>query len=113
MAVFPTLSVNPDYPIKERREDSTLRSDFEGGYEHTRPRYTRTRKSFTLRYKALPTTDKDTLDNFLDTVKGGADSFIWTHPVYNTQHEVRFVKPPEFEYVGYGLWNVELELREV
>lgn len=113
MPIFPTLSQKPEYPLSEEREDSTIRSQFEGGYEHTRPRFTRIRKTFGLKYSMLPDADKTTLDDFITTVKGSADAFTWTHPKYGTQHNVRFTKPPKFEYVQHGYWNVEIELREV
>lgn len=113
MLEFPTLSINPSYPLKEEIEDSVIRSDFEGGYEQTRPRFTRQRKTFTVVYKLLPDADKQTLENFYQQLRGGADAFTWTHPVYGTTHTVRFTKPIKFEYVFYNHWNAEIELREV
>jgi len=113
MPAFPTLSKNPEYPLSEDREDSTVRSDFEGGYEITRPRWTRTRKLFSVRYKTLPDADKTLLDTFMDTVSGGADAFTWTHPKTSVTYTVRFAKPIKFEYISFELWEVSFDLREV
>lgn len=113
MEPYPTLSQNPQYPLDEDREDSTIKSDFEGGYQHTRPRYTRIRRKFNIRYKNLSDTDKIILETFVNTVSGGADRFLWTHPKTGTPYTVRFDKPLKFTYPYYGLWDVEFQLNEV
>lgn len=117
MAVFPTLSINPSRPLDEVREDNVIRSNVEGGYEQTRPRFTRLRRTWTLKYEFLTQTDKDTLDTFLTTVKGGSDAFSWTHPTTSQTHNVRFTKPPTFSLVKYAggshRYDTTIELREV
>ena len=116
MSNFPTLTRKPQEGFEEEYEDSVLRSDFEGGYEITRQKYTRMRKSFkNLKWVGLNATDKTAMDTFVTTtVKGGADSFNWTHPVTNTVHVVRFVKPPVFSPKFDGsIWEMTCELREV
>lgn len=113
MPAYPTLSINPEYPLDEDREDSTLKSDFEGGYQHTRPRFTRIRRIWNIRYKYLLDADKTALEAHVDSVKGSADSFLWTHPKTGTQYTVRFDKPPKFSYVQYGYWDTEFMLKEV
>lgn len=113
MPTFPTLSVQPSYAIDESKEDATIHSPFEGGYEQTRPRFTRKRKSFVLRYKYLPSADKSTLETFVDTVHGGADSFAWTNPITSVQHTVRFKEPPKFSKVSFLYWDIEFVLVEV
>ena len=113
MANYPTLTIAPNYPLSEDREDATYRSGMEGGYEYTRPKYTRGRKKFGITYTNMQNTDKDTLEAFVDTVKGGADSFIWTHPKTSTNYTAQFDKPPKFEYVEYNFWNVSFQLNQV
>lgn len=113
MLAFPSLSVNPSYPLIEEWEDNTLRSDFEGGYQITRPRFTRTRRKFSIKYHFLSDGDKTALETFLITVKGGADAFNWTHPMTNVVYTVRFEKPPQFSYVNYNIWRTEFVLMEV
>ena len=118
MAAFPSLSVDPNYPITVTRVDSAIRSPFDGGYEHRRPRYTRDRKRFILQYNALTTDDKDTLQTFLDSTRGTADSFTWTYPnipnddYANQDFTVYFDKLPEFRHFAYNRWRTTIELIE-
>lgn len=107
-----SLSVNPEYPLSEEVEDNTLRSEFEGGYEHSRPRFTRNRKTFGLTYRYITNADKTTIENLFRDIRG-ADMFTWRHPKTNSEHIVRFVEPLKFEYVQFGYWNVNIKLRIV
>lgn len=109
---YPTLNDEP-YPIKESRANSTISSEYDGGYEHTRARYTRVRKIFELTYQALSDADKILLENHIDTVNGAADSFDWTHPQTSVVYTVRFKEPPEFEYIAYNYWKTSFILKEV
>lgn len=94
MAAFPTLSVLPS-DIREVPIDRTIRSEYEGGYEHTRPRHTRDRKQWQIVYNQLNSNDKSLMDTFLGTtVRGGADSFSWAHPISSTVYTVRFQTLP-------------------
>ncbi len=113
MADFPTLTVSCSFPINEDREDSTIRSGYEAGYEHTRPRFTRTRRKFTIKYQNILADDKEDLEDFVDTVREGADIFTWTHPLTSITYNVRFDPIPRFELVGPNLWNCEFGLKEV
>ncbi len=96
MSTFPTLSMPPTFPLDEQREDATIRSSFEAGYEHTRPRFTKVRYTWNIKYNLLPSADKATLEAFVTTVREGADSFTWTNPVDNVSHTVRFSQIPKY-----------------
>lgn len=97
MSTYPAL-INPDYGIKEEREDSTVRSEFSAGYQQSRQRYTRVRHKWTISYSALDSTSVYLLQIFYDdTVHGGADAFDWTNPVDENTYQVRFDKPIAFE----------------
>ena len=116
MADFPDLSIDPERPLKEEREDSTIRSNQEGGYETTRQRFTRIRRKWGVNYKLMPQADKDLLTAFLETVGGGADLFNWTHPITSEAVVVRFQKPPSFDNVEFGAvqyYDVTFTLNEV
>lgn len=113
MANFPTLSNLPSYPLQESREDSVLRSEFEGGYEQTRAQFTRVRRKWDVSYSNLTTADKNTLDAFIDTVNGGADAFNWTHPVTSTVYSVRFSGLPVYSHTMPGYWDVRFSLNQV
>jgi phage-related protein len=114
MANFPTLSSPPAFGQSQENEDSVLKSDFEGGYVHTRPRFTRLRKKFSgVVYHVMTDTDKSTLDTFESvTVRGGADSFVWTDPKSTTSYTVRFTKSIKYTPTEFG-WDFEFDLEEV
>lgn len=119
MADFPTLSTPPTYPLKEKwgDEDQTIKSKTESGYVISRSRYTRNRKIFTVKYENITAADKSSLDAFLDTVNGAADSFTWVHPASSISYVVRFETSPEFELALFDgasyYYNVEFVLAEV
>ncbi len=117
MADFPTLSTNPEYPLKEDREDNVIRTSFEGGYQHTRQKYSRRRRKYQISYKHLPQADVDLITAFFDTtVSGGATLFNWTHPATSTVVVVRFSAPPVITLDYYGdeyRYSTEINLEEV
>lgn len=96
MPTFPTLTIPPTYPLDEQREDATIRSAFEAGYEHTRPRFTRNRYTWVVKYNMMPSADKTTLEAFVTTVREGADKFSWTNPVDGAVHTVTFSQIPKY-----------------
>ena len=114
MANFPTLSKPPSYDLSHENEDAVLKSDFEGGYVHTRAKFTRLRKKFPgVLYRDMTDTDQSTLDTFeTTTVHGGADSFNWTHPKSSVTYVVRFAKPIKYTITEFG-WNFEFDLEQV
>lgn len=92
MPTFPTLSRAPSYPIDPdgEAEDMVLRSPQAAGYEQTRPRSTRARRNFGVNYIALSSADEALLRAFeTATLRNGADSFTWTHPLSGTSYTVR------------------------
>ena len=109
---FPDLAV-PSYPLEEIWEDPAIRSDFEAGYEQTRARYPRQRKTWGLTWEALRDADKERLESFWRSTLGGSASFLWTHPLDGTSHAVRFVSVPRIRKTLPGRWAAELQLREV
>lgn len=113
MPIFPTLSIKPSFPIETEFENSTIRTEFEGGYVHSRPRYTRQRRRWHIIYNALNDNDKTTLINFIATVKGGAEIFSWSHPLTGENINVRFLTLPHFRYIAPGISEVEFILEEV
>jgi len=117
MADFPTLSTNPIYPLKEDREDNVIKTPFEGGYQHTRQKYSRRRRKFQISYQNLPQVDVDLLTTFFDTtLSGGATAFNWIHPATSTVVVVRFASPPSINLDYYGdeyRYSTEISLEEV
>jgi len=116
MANFPTLSVSPVYPLSPDGDlsDVIIRSEVQGGYELTRPRATRSRGIFGFNYFAMPVADYATLRSFESaTLKNGADSFTWIHPVRKTTHTVRLTGPIKYANPDCNLFNASFEVKEV
>ena len=114
MAAFPSIRA-PIHPLDPdgELEDAAVRSPFEGGYQQTRPRYTRARRRFGVRYR-LQSSDLWTLRTFeLTTLRNGADSFTWTHPTTSTSYTVRLAAPIAYARAQYGIWDVSMTLEEV
>lgn len=117
MTAFPTLSRAPSLPLDPdgEIEDVILRSPMEAGYEQTRPKTTRARRIFGLNYRALGNADVTLLRTFeTTTLRNGADSFTWTHPLSGTTYTVRLTAPIKFARAQAGtLSEVSMMLREV
>jgi len=120
MANFPTLTENgigvpPSYPIAEGYDDSVISSPFEGGYVQTRALCTRLKKFWNISYLYLSSTNKDTLVTFFtSTVKGSADSFVWTNPIDSANYTVRF-KQGTFSCTQnvFTRWDIRFGLEQV
>lgn len=113
MANFPTLSRNPSYPIEEESENMIIKDSSEAGYEVSRPRFTKRRKTWNLVYNALPTADVSTLDTFfIGTAGYGSTIFSWTNPADSASYNVRFSTPPKVNYITNDLCNLSFSLKE-
>lgn len=117
---FPALSVSPSVNGWEEGKalDPTIRSQKEGGYVSTRPRFTRIPKKWKLSYSqgnALPLADKLLLEAHEESVKVGADSFSWTNPMDGVTYTVRYVDGPiQFKpLVGKLLWEATIGLEQI
>ena len=109
---YPTLSVNPNFPIDEGVEPSSIKSKFEAGYVLARARFTRERNNFKLAYTLLSNADKVLLKDHMDTVKD-ITPFNWTHPITSTVYSVRYQSIPQFQYAQYQRWNVSFILEQL
>jgi hypothetical protein len=97
---FPTLSVKPVFPLAQdgELEDVVLRTPTDAGYEQTRPRFTRARRTWgPLNYVAMPNADVATLRTYEQTTLGnGSLPFAWTHPISKTVYTVRLAGPIKY-----------------
>ena len=109
---FPTLP-NPVFPIQTGSEDPTISSTFENGMEQTRPRFTRLRRSWTLKWTFMLNEDRDTLMTFWNTTSGGSVEFIWTNPTDEQTYTVRFSGPPKENWINDRGWEIEISLKEM
>lgn len=109
---FPTLSVNPNFPIKEGKMPSSIKSKTEGGYVLARSRFERERHFFVIAYSLLSNADKVLLKAHIDSVKD-ITPFDWTHPVTSTTYTVRYQNVPELDYAQYQRWNTNFVLEQI
>ena len=77
MPDFPDI-MKPDYDLSEEIILPQVRTEFEAGYVHSRPRVTRARRRWSLTWKALPELDYQLLATFFTDNQGS--TFAWTHP---------------------------------
>jgi hypothetical protein len=99
---------------EERAFDPTIRARSEAGYLKTRARTTRVPKKYKVTYSPLPLADKQTIEDFEDTVLIGADSFNWTDPTGGGVKVVRFAEPVKYSALWHkNWWKVEMTLEEV
>lgn len=109
---FPTLSVNPNFPIEEGIEPSSIKSTFEAGYVLARAKFTRERNNFKLSYSLLSNADKVLLKDHMDSVLD-ITPFNWTHPITSVTYSVRYQTIPAFQYVQYNRWSIGFILEQL
>jgi hypothetical protein len=113
---FPEIA-KPVYPLDEDYEDIGLSAGFEDGAEQSRARFTRSRRTWTLRWTALSDADYQRLMDFwANQVKGNSMQFAWRHPLSAADaasYQVRFVEKKNFQLLAGNVWSGEVTLREV
>lgn len=107
MVDFPTLSKQIDANSLTIESENPVNSseDTDGGYEYTRPKFTRRpRRTFTFVYRDITAVDRATLQTFWDDNFGGSVAFNWTNPVDSVVYNVRFTKDMKLKFArdGYG-----------
>lgn len=118
MAEFPPTTLKEDSKYHEvTYEDSVIRQSTEGGYQITRPRYTKApSRVFKTGFTRISDQQKTDLENFYATKNYGASTFTYDIPTSGTTITVKFQGPLKFKYVGIRnlkLWDVsDIMLRE-
>lgn len=115
---FPNIS-KPSYPLSIGLENNSIMSKFEDGTVQSRPKFTRSRRTFKVKWNGLPNDEYLLLENFIrNEAKYSAETFLWKNPAtYNTTNEeiveVRIIEAPEAQMTVLNRWDVELTLQEV
>jgi hypothetical protein len=113
---FPDMA-QPVYPLDENYEDVGLAAGFEDGSEQSRAKFTRSRRTWVLRWTALPDADYQVLMDFwCNRAKGKSEKFEWRHPLRASDAQpclVRFVEKKNFQLLAGNVWSGEVTLREV
>jgi len=110
MNTFPTtLKINT---IKKEFIKPRLLASYDGGYEQTRPKYTRKFYKFTIGFSALTNEEAGLLEEFFDNNQGKA--FIFVNQVTGISHIVRFnTDSLSFNQETSLRQSVEFEIKEV
>lgn len=97
-------------------EENVKRNDTSGGYELTRPQFTRKpRKTFKTGFVEMSASDFDIFEKFFEKYQL-SKSFTWFNQASQSNHTVRINSAPNVTWRGIGsraLYNVEVELKEV
>lgn len=93
-------------------EDSTISTQTDAGYKHTRSRNTRMIQSFTFSWVAVP---KKKFQRLLSFYKqhGTFKSFYFVHPLDGKTYTVRFAKQMEWQYQHPYGWTGSFCFEEV
>ena len=115
--VFPVLKMGQDSKYyKVSIEDPSMKTPMDGGYVVSRAKHTRKpRRTFTTGFTQLTNADRQILESFYDSVRGGSVIFDWTDPINNQTFQVRFASEFAFQYTGVGvsqLWDVSFTLQQ-
>lgn len=110
---WPSTISNPEYPLEEEYEDTSITSKFEDGSVQARPKFTRSRDTYKLHWGGMPTSEYTVLKDFVkNQAKFSAVDFTWTHPESGETHDVRITKfSGKLTKLSY--WEVDVELQEV
>ena len=118
MIYFPNIS-NPAYPFTESFENNSLMSKFEDGTVLSRPKFTKSRRTWKLKWQGLPSNEYVLLRDFIrNTVKYSAKTFMWTNPASlsfpeRETVEVRITEVGEWNSNVLDKWDGEITLQEV
>jgi len=88
--IFPSLSRQPSMDSSKSIEDDTIRDPAESGYVATRPRYTRTRRTWKANVRNLVAEDVRVLDEFAMSpsfAARGGNSFLYPNLLPNWSFE--------------------------
>ena len=108
---WPSMAL-PEYPLGEETNFPQVRSEFESGAVQSRPKWSRSRKVFTLHWSKMSSTDYGTLHTFFLANQGLA--ITWTHPLTSVSYTVRFKDDSlKASLVTTSLREVNLTLEEV
>ena len=119
---FPLNNKSPKPPYNISQEDNVIKSNTEAGYELVRPRFTKVRRTFELKWDIV-NSEYQLIDSFFNTeAKYGSVPFNLQFKTMGAKTgdsgisfnvDVRFSEKPKFIYQGMGVWEISCSFREV
>jgi hypothetical protein len=109
MAAWPSIAT-PSVDFEEETYFPSIRTPFEGNYVQQRPRSTRSRGRWLLRWNGL----SDTHYGLLKTAFTAGESLTWEHPLTAVSHTVIFSQDSlKATYVAEDRWEVTCQIEEL
>jgi hypothetical protein len=103
----------PSYGTTEDVEDTSIRSTFEDGTIQARRKYTKSQKTWVLKWDNMPYSEYVTLMDFLqNTVYFSAKPFEWTSPIDGKTYVVRFAEKEAFTSKAVNQMTGSITIRE-
>lgn len=114
MIKFPTNVINPSYPLGEEYENTSIVSKFDDGSMQSRRKFTRSRKTFSVKWNKLNKEEFVIIRDFIINVaQFSANAFEWVNPIDNVTYVVRCTSFKKAELTEVEFWTVDLEFTEV
>ncbi len=103
----------PSYGSTEDVEDTSIRSIFEDGTVQARRKYTKSRKTWVLKWDNLPYAEYVTLMDFLQNKSYfSAKPFEWVSPIDGKTYTARFVEKEAFTSKAVNMMTGSITIRE-
>ena len=107
---FPTVA-GLNYPLKESTFYPKNRTEFENGAVQSRPRFTRAKRKFALKWDKLPLEEKNILEAFF--IETGGGEFLWVHPLTGKEYTCLFSDDAfPADLVELDFYNVTVNIEE-
>lgn len=98
----------------ESIENSAIRNEMESGIVHRRAKFTRLRSTWRVHWDDLKGSDYLIIKDFYkNTLKGGALSFTWVHPIEQKTYTVSIVDTLKGDPFSFDFHKLDLTFEEV
>jgi len=108
------FSYVPDFEIQTEEQFSGFRQEFEAGYEQTFPRFSKTRRAWSLKFNYRSETEKNLITGFIEARVGGEEAFYWT-PEDETSPVKVYIKSDTIAItkINPDIWDISFEVEEL
>ncbi len=109
-----TFTWTPDYvvPVKERFDSRV--QPFEDGYAQTFPKFSKTRRSWSLRFMNRTEAEKNAIEAFFEARVGAEEAFYWTPIDESSASKVCFEKSSiKSTKVNPDIYRIQLTIEEL
>lgn len=111
---MPSLTIQPDFTFTEDRSYDVLKSDWKEGALFRRAKHLDKVRTYTLIYKNLKKTEKDTIQTLFTDVKGACGDVDWTPPDAGGSIKVRFLENRlTWNKKAYNNYSIKFRLVEI